>query len=273
MSQFGVGLRHEHFPYLSDSPQTSVDWFEVISENFMNTRGYPFELLMKIREDYEVSLHGVGMNLGGESDVSRTYLEKLKELIDLVRPMIVSDHLCWTGLKENNLHNLLPLSYNDESLNFLANRISKVQDFLGREIAIENLSAYFSLKDSTYHEWDFIRILAKKAGCKILLDINNVYVNSVNQNFNPLTYIDSIPDDLIAEIHLAGFTDTGKFLFDTHSKPAGPEVWELYKHKICSARNVPTLFEWDEDIPEFSVLEKEAMKAKEIWSMGDVKNR
>ncbi len=265
MSSFGVGLRHKHFPYLAQKPQTNIDWFEVISENFINTKGYPYEFLMKIRNDYPISLHGVGMNIGGNQDVAKGYLKKLKSLIDSVEPFLVSDHLCWTGLKNNNLHNLLPLSYDEETLNLLNDRISRIQDFLQREIAVENLSAYFTLKTSTYEEWEFLNKLARKSGCKILLDINNVYVNSQNQNFDPITYLDGIYDENISEIHLAGHTDTGKFLFDTHSKPACKEVWELYAHKIKTANKVPTLFEWDEDIPEFQILEREAMKAKKIW--------
>lgn len=265
MSSFGVGLRHEHFPYLNERPQTSVDWFEVISENFLTTRGYPFEVLEQVRRDYPISLHGVSMSLGGETGPSRDYLTKLKELIKAIDPFLVSDHLCWTGLNKNNLHNLLPLSYNQETLDFLSSRISFVQEYLGRQISIENLSAYFFLKDSTYTEWDFLRSLAQKSGCRILLDINNIFVNSQNQRFDPYTYLDAIPNELISEVHLAGHTDFGTFLFDTHSTFASKEVWELYSYKIQSCPKVPTLFEWDEDIPEFTILEEQASKAREIW--------
>ncbi len=266
MSKFGVGLRHEHFPHLVDRPQTNIDWFEVITENFMNTRGYPFEVLMKIREDYPVSLHGVGMNIGGIKDVSSGYLEKLSELISLVDPIVVSDHLCWTGLKDNNLHNLLPLSYDSETLKLLVDRVDRIQNTLNTTIAIENLSAYFCLRSSSFTEWDFLKELAKRSGCKILLDINNVYVNSKNQGFDPYTYLDAIPDELIAEFHLAGHSDMGDYLFDTHSAPACDEVWSLYHHKVKTAGHAITLFEWDEEIPEFEIVEIEALKAREIWN-------
>jgi uncharacterized protein (UPF0276 family) len=267
MSKFGVGLRHQHFPYLTQKPQTSVDWFEVITENFINTKGRPFEVLCSLREDYPVSLHGVSMSIGtSKQSVSKGYLKKLKELINIIDPILVSDHLCWTGNNKNNLHNLLPLSYNDQTINELVPKIAEVQDFLGREIALENLSAYFSLQNSTYEEWDFLRVLSEKAGSKILLDINNIYVNSQNQNFDPYKYLDAIPDHLVSEIHLAGFTDMGDFLFDTHSAPVFDDVWSLYKHKIKTCKNVPTLIEWDEDIPEFPILENEMLKAKNLWS-------
>jgi uncharacterized protein (UPF0276 family) len=262
----GVGLRHQHFPYLSESPETKLDWFEVISENFMNTEGYPMEMLLKMREHYPISLHGVSLSLGSHAPFDQEYLKSLKELIKRVDPFIVSDHLCWTGLPESNLHNLLPLSYDDENLNYLSDRINFVQEFLGREILVENLSAYFSLKDSTYTEWEFLRELAKKSGGKLLLDINNVYVNSVNQKFDPYEYINTIPDNAIGEIHLAGFSDMGDYLFDTHSTFVCDEVWDLYSHKIKNNAHIPTLVEWDEDIPEFPVLEAEAMKAKALWS-------
>lgn len=262
MSQFGVGLRHQHFPYLIENPQTSVDWFEVISENFMKTRGYPFEVLQKIRKDYPISLHGVSMSIGSYSDLDKNYLNELKELIKEIDPFLVSDHLCFTGLKENNLHNLLPLPYNDETLDFLIPRINYVQDFLQREIAIENLSAYFSLNTSDYTEWDFLNTLSKKSGCKILLDINNIYVNSVNQKFDAYKYLDAIDDKNVAEIHLAGFSDMGNFLFDTHSTFVHNDVWQLYNYKTKTCSHAPTLIEWDEDIPDFNVLEDEMKKAK-----------
>jgi uncharacterized protein (UPF0276 family) len=265
-SQIGVGLRHQHFPYLEENPTTSIDFFEIISENFMYTRGRPFEFLQKIRKDYPISMHGVSLSIGSYAELDFNYLAKLKELIDIVDPFIVSDHLCWTGLKENNLHNLLPLPYTDKTIDFLSEKIKKTQDYLKREICIENLSAYFSLKESTITEWDFLRILAEKSGCKILLDINNIYVNAINQKFDPYTYLDAIPMSHVGEIHLAGFSDMGDYLFDTHSAPVFKEVWKLYDHKIKEGSNIPTLIEWDEDIPDFPVLEAEALKAKKIWT-------
>lgn len=263
-SKIGVGLRHQHFPFLESRPQTEVDWFEGISENFMFTEGRPLKMLELVRQDYPIALHGVSMSIGSAEGLNFDYLKKLKDLIERVDPFLVSDHLCWTGKHKNNLHNLLPLPYEDETLDFLSNRISEVQEFLGRQIAIENLSAYFSIKDSTYTEWDFLRTLAQKSGCKILLDINNIYVNAINQKFDPYEYLRSIPMELVAEIHLAGFSDLGTHLFDTHSKPVFEKVWNLYKSKIIEAPETPTLIEWDEDIPEFEVLQAEALKARKI---------
>lgn len=265
MSHFGVGLRHQHFPFLLDKPQINIDWFEVISENFISTEGYPLEVLLKMRQDYPISLHGVSLSIGSYEDLDSLYLKNLKELIKKVDPFLVSDHLCFTGLSKNNLHNLLPLSYNDETLNFLCQKIEKVQNTLQRQIGIENLSAYFSLKNSSYNEWDFLNLLSQKSGCSLLLDINNIYVNSKNQGFDAKTYLDAIDDEHISEFHLAGFSDQGDFLFDTHSTFVHNDVWDLYSYKIKNCSKVPTLVEWDEDIPEFSVLENESLKARKIW--------
>lgn len=265
MSQFGVGLRTKHYPKLEEQPQTKLDWFEVVSENHMNSQGRPWAILEKMRENYPVAFHGVSLNIGVNKEINLNYLTKLKEMIEVFDPMIVSDHLCWTGLPASNIHNLLPLPYNDESIHMVCTKMDKVQSFLGREIALENLSAYFEFKNSTYSEWEFLNLVAKKSGCKLLLDINNVYVNSQNLGFNPKDFIDSIPPEKVAQIHLAGFTNMGDFLFDTHSKPVYPEVWELFRHAIKNLKDVPVLIEWDEDIPEFEVLEDEAMKAKKIW--------
>lgn len=261
----GVGLRPLHYPYLETKPRTAVKWFEVISENYMDTEGRPLKMLEFFRQDYPISLHGVSLSIGSESGLSRPYLEKLKVLIDRIDPFQVSDHLCWTGLPEANLHNLLPVVYTQETLKKIVRHVDEVQTFLGRQIALENLSAYFSFRSSTYTEWDFFREVALRSGCLLLLDINNIYVNSVNQKFDPLVYLDAIPSSLVAEIHLAGFTDMGDYLFDTHSAPVFPQVWDLLKKKIKDYRHIPLLVEWDEDVPEFPVLEREALLAKKIW--------
>jgi uncharacterized protein (UPF0276 family) len=266
MSLFGVGLRHDHFPFLNNQPQINIDWFEVISENFLSTRGFPFQTLKKIRRDFPVALHGVGMSIGAKTEVSIDYLKKLKKLIYEIDPIIVSDHLCWTGLANQNLHNLLPLPYTQKTRDLLSERIGRIQDFLQRQIALENLSAYFSYEESTETEWDFLKALSLQSGCGILLDLNNVYVNAKNQNFNPYEYIDAIPNEKILQFHLAGHSDLGSFLFDTHSCPALPEVWKLYEHKIKTCPKALTLFEWDEHIPDFPTLENEALKAKKIWN-------
>lgn len=266
---YGIGLRHQHFSHLLDQLAANksaiqIDWFEGITENFFDTEGRPIKVLEKVRRDFPVGLHGVSLSIGSDEELNMDYLKKAKELYRRIDPILISDHLCWTGHKNRNLHNLLPIPYNNVTLDHLVSRIQKVQDYFGRSIAIENLSAYFDLKTSTYHEWDFLKLLAERSGCKILLDLNNIYVNSVNHSFNPFEYIDSIPNHLIAEIHLAGFSDMKTHLFDTHSCPVWHEVWDLFKHKHESGLSVPVLVEWDEDIPDFEVVEAEAMKAKTI---------
>jgi uncharacterized protein (UPF0276 family) len=246
-----------------DPKQIQVNWFEGITENFFDTEGRPIQVLERIRRDFPVGLHGVSLSIASSEELNLDYLKKVKALYQRIEPMVVSDHLCWTGHKDRNLHNLLPIPYNEESLNYLIARIQKVQEILGRTLAIENLSAYFDLNSSTYTEWDFLRNLAQKSGCKILLDINNIHVNATNHGFNAYEYLDAIPNDLVAEIHLAGFSDMGTHLFDTHSCPVWPQVWQLFEHKMKSNFKVPILVEWDEDIPEYKVVENEAMKAQQ----------
>lgn len=266
---FGIGLRHQHFSQilerLEQGPESiQLDWFEGITENFFATEGRPIKVLERVRRDFPVSLHGVSLSIGSSENLNLEYLEKIKRLYQRIDPLIVSDHLCWTGHRDNNLHNLLPIPYNDEALNYLIPRIQKVQEVIKRPLALENLSAYFDLKNSTYTEWDFLRTLAERSGCKILLDINNIYVNSVNHGFDALEYLKAIPNELVAEIHLAGYTDMGTHLFDTHSCPVWPAVWELYKSKMAAGLDVPVLVEWDEDIPDFDTVVAEALKAREI---------
>lgn len=261
----GVGLRTEHYSFLEENPPSDIDYFEAISENHMNSKGRPWEILEIIRKDYPLSFHGVSLNIGLASELNQNYLKKLKEMVDTFDPILVSDHLCWTGKPKTNFHNLLPFAYTEENLEHVASKVSQTMDFLKRPIALENLSAYFQYKDSTMKEWDFFSRLIEKTGCLMLLDVNNIYVNSVNQKFDPKEFVDAIPLERVAEIHLAGFTDMGDFLFDTHSKPVYPEVWELYKYVLSKRKNIPTLIEWDDDIPAFPTLKDEAMKAKQIF--------
>jgi uncharacterized protein (UPF0276 family) len=264
----GVGLRSEHYPFFEkpiEENQHCLKWFEIISENYIDSYGRPRDILNLVRENNPISMHGVSLSIASHEGLNFDYLEKLKQLIKEVDPFLVSDHLCWTGSAHANLHNLLPFAYNEANLSMVSERIDQVQNSLGREMAIENLSAYFDYKESTFTEWDFIKELAKKSGCKLLLDINNIYVNSQNHDFDAKTYLDTIPLDQVAEIHLAGFSDMGDFLFDTHSKPVYPAVWDLFEHVIEKKSDIPVLIEWDEDIPDFRVLEDEAKKAIKIW--------
>ena len=263
----GVGLRHSHFPsileQLSRGEVPSIHWFEGISENFLHTRGRPFDILMKVREYFPLSLHGVSLNIASYEDLNLSYLKKLKNLYRLVEPQIVSDHLCWTGLPEHNAHNLLPFSYDKENLEFIANKIHKVQEIIGRPMAFENLSAYMVVETSEMSEAEFLKELCLRTGCQLLLDINNVYVNSYNQGFDPEVFIETLPLDNVVEVHLAGYTDMGEFLFDTHGGPIHEEVWRLYEW-FCEKYQKPTLVEWDENIPSFERLIEEANKVKKI---------
>ncbi|MCG6151119.1 DUF692 domain-containing protein [Leptospira bandrabouensis] len=270
--KFGVGLRREHYPYLMEKPNTDIDWFEVISENYMNTEGRPMSVLESIRKDYPVTCHGVGMSLGSSNDIDPNYLKDLKLLIDRVDPFLVSDHLAWNHFNGIRLHELIPVPYHEECLEVITNHIDHVQNELKRQIAIENISAYFNYKSSTMNECEFLNLLTQKTGCLILLDINNVYVNAKNFQFNPVDFIKTIPKKSIAQIHLAGFTDMGNFLFDTHAEPVHPEVWNLLETFLdYIPENVPIMIEWDENVPEFQQLEDELNKVRKIVKKG-IKN-
>ncbi|RLA64088.1 MAG: hypothetical protein DRQ88_06525 [Epsilonproteobacteria bacterium] len=272
MCNIGVGLRAEHYSYLEARPQTELKWFEVISENHLNSRGRPWEILHTMREKFPLSFHGVSLNIGSYAPLDFEYLKKLKYMIEVFDPFRVSDHLCFTGVPGANIHNLLPLPYNDKTLIHLTEKLDQVQSFLDRPFILENLSAYIDFQESTYTEWEFIKKLVERSGCKILLDVNNIYVNAVNHKFDPKIYIDHIPKDKIEEIHLAGYSDMGDFLFDTHSNPVFPPVWDLFSYVIKDLKDVPVLIEWDDDIPEFARLEAEALKAKKIWESHHARN-
>ncbi len=262
----GVGLRPTHYPYLELRPQTNIQWFEAISENYMDTEGRPLDMLQLIREDYQVALHGVSLSIGSAEGLRPQYLKKLRALIEWIDPFIVSDHFCWTGLHQQNLHDLLPLPFTEETLNLIVEHVDQVQEFLRRPILLENVSTYLQLPNADYTEWEFIRAIAARSGCRILLDINNLFVNAYNHRFDPYLYLQEVPVHLVGQVHLAGYTDMGTHLFDTHSKPVYPQVWELYSSFISRAPDIPVLLEWDEDIPEFPQLEEEALKAAYIWN-------
>lgn len=263
---FGIGLRPVHYPYLENRPQTKLDWFEAISENYMDTEGRPLKMLELIRKDYPVALHGVGLSIGSSSDLNFDYLKKLKKLTNHIEPFIVSDHLCWTSTATHQIHDLLPFPFNEETLALIVNKIHQVQDYLNRTILIENISAYISFKNSIFQESEFLNEIVKRTGCSLLFDLNNLYVNSQNHKFNPFDFIELISRKNIGQIHLAGHTDTGEYLFDTHSKEVCHEVWDLYEYLISKIENkIPTIIEWDADIPDFQLVEQQAMIAKEKW--------
>lgn len=260
---FGVGLRSEHYPDVLDGPRRS-DWFEAISENYMDSRGRPLDVLERVRRDHPIALHGVALSIGSADPLNRDYLHRLRQLIERIDPALVTDHLCWTGVDGRPLYDLLPLPYTDEVLAHVVQRVVEVQDRLGRRIALENPSTYVAFRHSTMPEWEFLAAVAMQADCGILLDINNVYVSACNLGFDPLRYLDGIPPERVAQFHLAGYTDMGSYLFDTHSAPVSPAVWQLYAHAVARCGTVSTLVEWDAEIPSFERLCAEAAQARQI---------
>ena len=265
----GVGLRSEHYAQIT-SEWPAMDWFEAISENFMDSGGRPLHVLEEVRRRYPIALHGVSLSVGSTDPLDERYLARLKGLADRIEPAIVSDHLCWTGVEGQNLHDLLPLPFTEEAIRHIAERVHRVQEVLGRCILLENVSSYVAYPHSTMPEWEFLTAVARRSGCGILLDLNNIYVNSVNHGFDPQEYLRRIPGELVGQFHLAGHTNLGKLLFDTHSRPVIEPVWDLYREALRRWGPVTTLIEWDEDIPPFEYLAAEADQARAIMadSMG-----
>lgn len=261
---FGVGLRKQHFPRLSASLDTGLDFFEVVSENHL-AGGRPRQMLEHIASRYPLAFHGVGLNIGAPEPLNKEYIQRLKGLLDAHAPLVVSDHLCWTGFAQQQLHNLLPLPYTPQSLSQVVEQIQRAQDLLGRQLAFENVSAYFSWRENSLSESTFLAEMAERADCLLLLDLNNLYVNAVNQGFDASAFLRELPAARVAQYHLAGYSDRGAFLFDTHAHAVYPAVWSLYREALSCIGIRPTLVEWDEDIPAFEVLEAEALKARQIW--------
>jgi uncharacterized protein (UPF0276 family) len=263
---FGIGLRRDHYLHILEAhPQ--VDWFEILSENFMVSGGRPLEVLDGVRARYPLVMHGVSMSIGSTDPVRRDYLRELKALAHRIEPAWISDHLCWTGVGGRNLHDLLPLPYTPEVVPHVAARIREVQDFLERPMLIENVSSYMAFADSSITEWDFLAEIAERADCGILLDINNIFVSAFNHRFDARTYIDAIPVERVIQFHLAGHSDYGTYLLDTHDHPVRDEVWDLYAHAVRRFGAVSALIEWDDNIPEFDVLMETAAKARAIHKL------
>lgn len=259
---FGLGLRSKHYPDILDK-WPSVDWFEIISENYMATDGRPKRVLEQVREHYPVVMHGVSLSVGSTDPLDKEYLEKLKALADWLQPAWISDHVCWTGVNKTNSHDLLPIPYTEASLKLMVDKIKQTQDFLGRRILMENPSTYLEFKASEIPEWEFIAHMAEEADCGLLLDVNNVYVSCFNHRLDPKTYLDAIPTDRVVQIHLAGHENHGTHIVDTHSDYVIDPVWDLYSYAISRIGHpVSTMIEWDENIPEFSVVKAELDKAK-----------
>ncbi len=263
---FGVGLRRPHYARVLDQHPSDharpVDWFEVISENFMVEGGRPLEVLEGVRAQYPIVMHGVSLSIGSSDPLNRDYLGALRTLARRVEPAWVSDHLCWTGVGGRNLHDLLPLPYTEETVRHVAGRIREVQDILERTVLIENVSSYMAFRASRLTEWEFLSAVAEEADCAILLDINNIFVSAFNHRFDPLHYIDAVPAARVVQFHLAGHSDHGTYLLDTHDHPIRPEVWALYEHAVGRFGRVATLIEWDDNIPEFEVLAAAADEAR-----------
>lgn len=260
---FGVGLRTVHYDYILEH-FPPVDWFEIISENFLDSGGRSLYVLDKVRERYPVVTHGVSLSIGSTDPLNYDYLKKLKNLADRLDTPWVSDHLCWTGVNGHNIHDLLPIVYTEEVLHHVIERITIVQDFLGRRLALENVSTYVEFTTSTMSEWEFIAQMAEAADCGLLLDVNNVYVSSYNHGFDPKTFIDAMPIDRVCQYHLAGHTNKGAYILDTHSDYVIDAVWELYRYAYSRSGGRATLLEWDDNIPSFDVVHAEALKAKEF---------
>ena len=261
----GVGLRSVHFPYIL-AEQPAVDWFEIISENFMDSQGRPRYVLEQIAEQYPIVMHGVSLSIGSTDPLNSDYLAKLKKLAVAVRPLWVSDHLCWTGVLGLNAHDLLPIPLNDETLKHVVERVRTVQDYLERPLVLENPSSYVTFAGSTMSEWEFLTRLAADADCGLLLDVNNVYVSSVNHDFDPVEYVSNVPHERIVQVHLAGHTDCGTHRIDTHDNHVIDPVWELYRMAHRFTGGVSTLLEWDAMIPPFPVVHTEVLKAKQYMS-------
>jgi len=257
----GVGLRSAHFSYILQQ-QPQVDWFEVISENFMNSGGRPRYVLDQIAERYPVVMHGVSLSIGSSDPLDFDYLARLKRLADAVGARWLSDHLCWTGVLGLNTHDLLPLPLNERSLRHVVERVRVVQEVLERPLVLENPSSYVTFADSTMPEWEFMARMANDADCGLLLDVNNVYVSSVNHEFDPVEYVNRLPHERVVQCHLAGHTDCGTHRIDTHDSEVIDPVWELYRRASRLSGGVSTLLEWDAKIPPFPVLHAEVLKAR-----------
>ena len=264
----GLGLRAQHYrDVLEQLPD--VGWFEVHSENYFGDGGRPLDYLQQIAAHYPLSLHGVGLSIGSTDPLSSTHLNKLKSLIHRFEPALVSEHLSWGSVGGRYFNDLLPLPYTEEALDHMVARVQQVQDYLGRQLLIENVSSYLQYQCSTIPEWEFLTELARRTGCGLLLDINNIYVNSRNHQFNPESYIDAIAADTVQEIHLAGHTvkqlEQTQILIDTHDACVSDAVWALYRKAARRFTATAVLIEWDSNIPPFSVLLNEAAKAREIF--------
>jgi uncharacterized protein (UPF0276 family) len=260
---FGLGLRPEHYEEIARSPGR-VGWFEALSENYMVAGGQALRWLDTFRRDYPMALHGVSLSIGSIDPLDRRYLDELKALADRVQPMWVSDHLCFTGLRGINMHDLLPLPYTEEALDHVRERVLRVQDHLGRRLVLENVSSYVTYAASELTEWEFIAELARRADCDILLDVNNVYVSAFNHEFDAAAFLRAMPRERVRQFHLAGHTHKGSHIIDTHDQAIVADVWALYAEAVRLFPGVPTMIERDADIPPYAELLAELDVARSI---------
>jgi uncharacterized protein (UPF0276 family) len=258
---FGVGLRAEHYEDVLSEPR-EVEWFEAISENYMETGGRPLAVLESLRRDYPVALHGVSLSIGGADRLDADYLDALAALVERIDPAIVSDHLCWSSVGGRQLFDLLPLPLTEAVLEHVVSRVRQVQDRLGRRILLENPSTYLGWQGTNIPEAEFLTELAERADCGLLLDVNNVHVTCTNMGHDPFDYIDAIAPDRVGQMHLAGFEEMDGYLFDTHSRPVSDEVWALYRHARERIGPCTVMVEWDDDIPSWSRLVEEVDRAR-----------
>lgn len=265
----GIGLRREHYgAVLSGRPE--VPWFEVITENFMVPGGRPRHVLERVRANYPVALHGVSLSVGSAEPLNTDYLSRLRELVAWVEPAIVSDHLCWTGLRGHNSHDLLPLPFTREAVRNAAARIRQVQDTLQRRILVENVSSYVAFRASELPEWEFVSSVAEAADCHLLLDVNNVYVNARNHGFDPVRYLEGLPAGRVRQFHLAGHEDHGEFVIDTHDASVVDRVWDLFERAVERFGPQPALIERDANVPPLDDLVAEAGRAEAVLQAREV---
>lgn len=260
---FGLGLRVEHYQTILDT-RPNIDWFEILSENYIVPGGKPLYYLDSIRADYPLVMHGVSLSIGSSDPLNLDYLKQLKQLADRVEPAWLSDHLCWTGLNGTNLHDLMPLPYTEEAIAHVVARVRQVQDILGRRILLENVSSYVTYTQSEMSEWEFVRAILERADCLMLLDVNNIYVSSYNHGFDARAYLDAIPVERVQQFHLAGHTNHGNYIVDTHDHPVIDPVWDLYAHAVRRFGPVSTMIERDDNIPPLEELLTELAQARAI---------
>jgi uncharacterized protein (UPF0276 family) len=260
---FGLGLRTAHYEAI-DAQRAPVDWFEILSENYMVAGGRPLWWLDRIRSSYPVVMHGVSLSIGSCDPVDLDYLRALKQLTDRAQPMWISDHLCWTGIAAKNLHDLMPLPYTEAALRHVTARVQQVQEYLGRRILLENVSSYVEFQDRDMTEWEFIAEVARRADCLILLDVNNIYVSAYNHGFDPQVYLHAMPRERVQQIHLAGHSNCGEYIIDTHDAPVIDPVWALYAQAVEYLGPVATMIERDDNIPALEDLVAELDRARTL---------